>query len=81
MKSWHMAHSEERVEFAVRGISVAGPLRNPVRLLFRAWEKCSGLVDLIYGVLCLAMLGLKCFTPKWVLSHQVKARLVGKKEM
>ncbi|RMC16454.1 hypothetical protein DUI87_06784 [Hirundo rustica rustica] len=32
MKPWHMDHTEEHVEFAARGISVADPLRNPVRL-------------------------------------------------
>lgn len=39
-ESCHMAHAEEHVEFAERGFSMAGPPRSPVRLAFRAQERC-----------------------------------------
>lgn len=50
--------------------------------VLRAHGKCrdnSGLVYMVYGILHPAKVGFKCLSPRWVLPHQVKARLLGKR--
>lgn len=52
--------------------------------VLRAHGKCRDNSRLVYpvnGSLYPAKLGFKCRSPRWVLPHQVKARLVGKRGM
>ena len=42
MQSWHIPHTEEYVEFTARDISVAGPLKDPVRQVFSEHMENAG---------------------------------------